>query len=390
VILDLAAVADDDVVVHDDVRAERHALADPRRRAQDETGSIREGGHAGYPNGRMDGPTLRGAVLGLGMIGRHHARILQTDPRVAFAGAVDPTGDRFGALRDPAQRFDDLDALLAANAATEIDFAVVAVPTEEHVTCVERLAAEGVSVLVEKPLAATGDEARAVIEAVTRAGVRGAVGHVERYNPALIAAREKLDELGPLMLIGTERNGPFPDRIRDVGVVKDLATHDLDLVRWLGGAPVEQVAAQTSHRMGREHEDLVLVTGRLASDVPFTCNVDWLTPTKARRTRILGERGMLVADTLTGDLTLHENADVAIGWDAAQQLRGVSEGNTIRFALARREPLLVEHEAFWAYVGGDDSAPVVPLTAGLETVLTAEAVLDSARRGETVRLAGAR
>ena len=335
----------------------------------------------------MDGPTLRGAVLGLGMIGRHHARILQTDPRVTFAGAVDPGGDRFRAVRDPEQAFADLDDLLAV--AGVPDFAVVSVPTEEHVACVERLATEGVSVLVEKPLAATEEEAREVIAVVDRAGVRGAVGHVERYNPALLAAREKLPGLGALMLIATERIGPFPDRIRDVGVVKDLATHDLDLVRWLGGAPVEAVAAQTSHRMGREHEDLVLATGRLASDVPFHCSVDWLTPTKARRTRILGERGMLVADTLTGDLTLHENADVAIEWDATQQLRGVSEGDAIRFALQRREPLLVEHEAFWAYVAGDDAAPVVGLDAGLETVRTAEAVLASARTGETVRLAPA-
>ena len=80
-------------------------------------------------------------------------------------------------------------------------------------------------------------------------------------------------------------SGPFPDRVRDVGVVKDLATHDLDLVRWLGGAPVRTLAAQTAHRMGREHEDLVLVTGRLASDVPFNCIVDWLTPTKRRQSR---------------------------------------------------------------------------------------------------------
>jgi UDP-N-acetylglucosamine 3-dehydrogenase len=336
----------------------------------------------------MDGPKpLRGAVLGLGMIGRHHARILQSDPRVTFAGAVDPGGDRFNAVHDAGRLFADLDALFAAGGPP--DFAVVAVPTEEHVAAVERLAAEGVSVLVEKPLASTPDEAAEVIAAVERAGIKGAVGHVERYNPALLAARERLGDLGPLMLIATERSGPFPDRVRDVGVVKDLATHDLDLVRWIGDSPVEVVAAQTSHRMGRAHEDLVLATGRLASDVPFHCSVDWLTPTKTRRTRILGERGMLIADTLTGDLTLHENADVAIEWAATQQLRGVSEGNAIRFALTRREPLLVEHEAFWAYVGGDDDALVVGLDSGLETVRTAEAVLESARTGETVRLAAA-
>jgi predicted dehydrogenase len=336
----------------------------------------------------MDGRTpLRGAVLGLGMIGRHHARIIQTDPRVSFAGAVDPGGDRYRAVRDPALLFDDLDALLAAAGAP--DFVVVSVPTEEHVSTVERLAGEGVSVLVEKPLAASEEEGRALIAAVESAGVRGAVGHVERYNPALLAARERLGELGGVLLIATDRNGPFPERIRDVGVVKDLATHDLDLVRWIGGSPVEVVAAQTSHRMGREHEDMVLATGRLASDVPFHCGVDWLTPTKTRRTRILGERGMLVADTLSGDLTLYENADVAIEWDATQQFRGVSEGNSIRFALERREPLLVEHEAFWAYVAGDDGAPIVTLEEGLETVRTAEAVLESARTGETVRLAAA-
>jgi predicted dehydrogenase len=318
------------------------------------------------------------------MIGRHHARILQSAPGVELAGAVDPGGDRFRAVHDPQRLFTSLDDLLRGGAP---DFAVVAVPTEEHVACVERLAGEGVHVLVEKPLAASGDEAREIIAAVERAGVRGAVGHVERYNPALLAARAKLDQLGDLLLIATERTGPFPDRIKDVGVVKDLATHDLDLVRWLGDAPVEVVAAQTSHRMGREHEDLVLATGRLASDVPFHCAVDWLTPTKTRRTRILGARGMLLADTLTGDLTLHENGDVAIEWAATQQLRGVSEGNATRFALERREPLLVEHEAFYAYVAGDDDAPVVPLEAGLEAVVTAEAVLASARDGETVRLA---
>jgi len=265
------------------------------------------------------------------------------------------------------------------------DFAVVAVPTEDHVGAVERLTAAGVHVLVEKPLAATGDEARELIAAVERAGVRGAVGHVERFNPALLELRRRLPGLGELMLVATERVGPFPDRIRDVGVVKDLATHDLDLVRWIGGAPVEAVAAQTSHRMGRAHEDLVVATGRLTSGLPFTCAVDWLTPMKARRTRVLGERGMLLADTLTGDLTLFANAETPIEWAAPQQLRGVSEGDQTRFALTRREPLLVELETFCAYVAGDDDAPIVPLAAGLETVLTAEAVLASAQAGETVR-----
>jgi predicted dehydrogenase len=219
--------------------------------------------------------------------------------------------------------------------------------------------------------------------------VLAAVGHVERFNPALLALRDRRDEVGEAILIATERVGPFPDRVRDVGVVKDLATHDLDLVRWLGGAPIHTLAAQTAHRMGREHEDLVLVTGRLASDVPFNCVVDWLTPTKRRQSRILGERGMLVADTLTADLTLYRNGSVSSEWATAQELRGVSEGDMTRFALARREPLLAELEAFCDLLAGDEDAAVVTLEEGLETVRCAEAVLASARSGESVVAGGA-
>jgi len=332
---------------------------------------------------------LRGAVLGLGMIGRHHARLLQSSPRIAFAGAVDPAGDRFGVVHDGALVFSDLDALLSTGAP---DFAVVAVPTEEHVAVVRALAAEGINVLVEKPLAASAQEARELIEACQSAGVHGAVGHVERFNPALLALRQKAHiegQLGQIFLVATERIGPFPDRIRDVGVIKDLATHDLDLVRWLGGSPVERVSAETQHRMGREHEDMVLATGRLENEISFNCIVDWLSPAKVRRTRLLGELGMLVADTLTADLTFYKNGDVAPEWAETQALRGVSEGDATRYALARREPLLVELETFCDLLCGDPDAAVVTLAEGLDTVIVAEAALASASAGRTVALSQA-
>jgi predicted dehydrogenase len=321
---------------------------------------------------------LRGAVLGLGMIGRHHARLLQASPGVEFVGAVDPGGDRFGAVHDPAKVFASIDAL------PEVDFAIVAVPTEAHLDAVRALAPRGAHLLIEKPLAATTAEAQEVIDVVAQAGVRAGVGHVERFNPALRELRRRFDELGEVLLIRTERVGPFPDRVKDVGVVKDLGTHDLDLVRWLGQSPVASLAAQTGHVMGREHEDLVLVTGRLASGVTFSCNVDWISPTKIRRTRVLGERGMFEADTLTADLTLYRNGDHATApW--LQQQRGVTEGDMTRFAIAKPEPLGAELEAVLAMARGEESG-VVTLEEGLETVKVAEAVLESARTGETVHL----
>ena len=328
---------------------------------------------------------LRGAIVGLGMMGRHHARLLQSMPRIAFAGAVDPGGDRHGAVHDPANVYGSIHELLEHG---KPDFAVVAVPTDEHLVVARTLAAAGVHMLIEKPLAGTVAEAKEIIAACGMTGIRAAVGHVERFNPALIELRRRTEDgqVGDVFLIGTERCGPFPDRVKDVGVVKDLATHDIDLVGWLGKSPIELVSAQTAHKTGRVHEDLVLATGRLQTGVAFSIAVDWLTPTKIRRMRILGDRGMLVADTLTSDLVFHENGRVTSEWDSSQALRGVAEGNSTRYALQRREPLLVELEAFCDFVLGDDASPAVTLAEGLQTVRCAEQVLDSARTSQTVRL----
>ncbi|MSX01657.1 MAG: gfo/Idh/MocA family oxidoreductase [Actinobacteria bacterium] len=326
---------------------------------------------------------MRGAVLGLGMIGRHHARILASTPQVDFAGAVDPSGDVHGAVIDPDLVFASVDELLASG---PIDFAVVAVPTEEHLAAVRQITQAGASVLVEKPIAASAAEGLELIEIVEAAGVKGAVGHVERCNPALIELRKRINDgqLGELFLIVTERVGPFPDRIRDVGVVKDLATHDLDLVRWLGGSPIASLAGQTQNRMGRPHEDLVLINGALTSGVSFNSIVDWLSPTKVRRTRVLGDRGMLVADTLTADLTFYENGAVGSEWGTTQSLRGVSEGDVTRYAIARREPLRVQLDRFLDLLAGAEDSQVVTLAEGLETLISAEAVLASAASGQTV------
>jgi len=328
---------------------------------------------------------MRGAVIGLGMIGRHHARLLQASERVQFAGAVDPGGDRYRSVHDRDLVFADVSELLAKGTP---EFAIVAVPTELHLEVVEQLAAAGCSLLIEKPLADTSETARRIIEVCRSAGVHGAVGHVERFNPALQEMRRRLlsGQIGRLFTASTVRSGPFPSRVQDVGVVKDLATHDIDLVSWLSDSEIVQVAAQTQHLSGRAHEDLVLITGKLASGAAFNISVDWVSPRKVRRTRVLGERGMLVADTLSADLTFYENAEVDVIWSSSQQFRGVSEGNITRYALRREEPLRVEHERFYDMLEGREDAGVVTLEQGLGIVEVAETVLDSAGQGVTVTI----
>ncbi|MEI7780219.1 MAG: Gfo/Idh/MocA family oxidoreductase, partial [Actinomycetes bacterium] len=214
-----------------------------------------------------------------------------------------------------------------------------------------------------------------------------AVGHIERYNPALQEARRRLSngDLGAVYQIVTRRQGPFPARIADVGVVKDLATHDIDLTAWVAGQPFVAVSARTAHRSGREHEDLVAVVGQLADGTVTSHLVNWLSPLKERVTIITGERGAFVADTLTADLTFYANGTVATEWDSIAKFRGVSEGDVVRYAIAKPEPLRTEHEAFRDAVLGGES-DIVTMRQGLATVAVAEAVLQSADTGETVQI----
>jgi predicted dehydrogenase len=325
---------------------------------------------------------LRAGLIGLGMMGRHHARVLNSLEGVDLVAVADPGGDPHGAAQG-LRVLPDIDALIAAG----VDYCVVAVPTAYHEEIGLALAAAGVHTLIEKPLASNTEGARKLAEAFENAGLVGAVGHIERYNPALQSLRSRLaeGELGEVYQIITRRQGPFPARIADVGVVKDLATHDIDLTAWVVGQPFRSVAARTAYKSGREHEDLVAITGQLADGTVTSHLVNWLSPMKERVTIVTGDRGAFIADTLHADLTLHVNGSMPTAWVDLAQFRGVSEGDVIRYAISKPEPLRTEHEAFRDAVLGKET-DIVTMGQGLATVAVAEAVLQSARHGHTIAL----
>ena len=325
---------------------------------------------------------LRAGVVGLGVMGRNHARVLSTLEGVTLVGIVEPLITVEGLDLDVAH-FDSLEKLLAQG----VDYCLVAVPTGLHEQVGLQLAAAGVHALVEKPLASDPASAKRLTDAFENAKLIGAVGHIERYNPALQQARSRIQsgELGQVYQVVTRRQGPFPARIADVGVVKDLATHDIDLTSWITQQSYLAVSARTAHRTGREHEDLVTVVGTLRDGTIASHTVNWLSPFKERRTIITGERGAFVADTLTADLTFYANGSVRSDWSDIALFRGVSEGDVIRFAIEKPEPLRTEHEKFRDAVLGK-SADIVTMRQGLATVQVAEAILESARTGQTVEI----
>lgn len=329
-----------------------------------------------------EGRTIRMGLIGLGSMGRHHARVIRSVEGMELVAVADPVGDRHGVSGD-LRVLPDVQALIAEG----LDAAMVAVPTYLHEEVALALAGAGVHTMVEKPIAATAESGARVADAFESAGLVGAVGYVERCNPALLEMRRRLQsgELGEVYQITTSRQGPFPARIADVGVVKDLATHDIDLTSWLAQSTYERVAGEVTHRSGREHEDMVVVTGRLASGIIVSHTVNWLSPVKIRETVATGAKGALIANTLTGDLTLVANGDVTTEWDRVSAFRGVSEGNSTRFALARREPLLVEQENFRDALWGRPSE-AVSMREGVNTLRVVEAVLESASTGRTVTL----
>lgn len=323
---------------------------------------------------------LRAGLIGLGMMGRNHARVLQSLPGVRLVGVTDPLGDVHGAA-GAVDVFPDVDALLGRG----LDLCVVAVPTAHHLEVGLALAGAGVHALVEKPLAADVPSATELVHAFESRGLVGCVGHIERYNPALLALRSRLDggELGELYQVATRRQGPFPNRIADVGVVKDLATHDLDLTAWVTRSSYRSIAAHTVHKSGRPHEDLVAVVAELDGGTVANHLVNWLSPMKERVTVVTGDSGCFVADTLTADLTFFRNGVVATEWDAIARFRGVSEGDMTRFAIPKPEPLRTELENFRDAILGL-SSDVVTMRQGLATVVVAEACIESARTGASV------
>ena len=326
----------------------------------------------------MSTETLRAGLIGLGMMGRHHARNLKALDGVELVACADPGGDPHGAVPE-------LEVLPSAEALVEagIDYAVVAVPTQFHRDVALTFAEAGVHTLVEKPLAFDIDEAEDIAVAFEKAGLVGAVGYVERYNPALQEMRRRIadGQLGEIYQIATRRQGAFPARIRDVGVVKDLATHDLDLTAWVAQSTYSELSAHSTRRSGREAEDMVSISGTLADGTITNHLVNWLSPFKERVTVVTGEKGALVADTVTADLTFHSNADAEVNvWETMASFRGVSEGDKIHYSLRRKEPLAAEHEAFRDAVNGQGTN-IVTMREGLQTVRAVEGVLESARTG---------
>jgi UDP-N-acetylglucosamine 3-dehydrogenase len=326
----------------------------------------------------------RVGLVGAGSMGRNHLRVL-ADLEGAKLVAVcdsDPATLAAVARKHHVATYLSWKEMFGRE---KLDAAVVAVPTQFHLQVARDALASGLHVLVEKPIAANLEEGRALIAAAAAARRMLAVGHIERFNPAVSELKRRLHEgeLGRVFQLHAMRNGPFAPRVRDVGVVIDLATHDLDVMYQLAGSQVQRVYAETEQRIHTEHEDLLNALLKFENGAIGVLQANWLTPTKIRQLSVLGEKGLFVANYLTQELTYFKNADVELKLDAHSNVTGVSEGEIVRYPVAQAEPLRLELKSFVDSVA-KGAPPEVGGIAGLRALQLAEALNASAREARVI------
>jgi UDP-N-acetylglucosamine 3-dehydrogenase len=327
---------------------------------------------------------LRVGLIGLGMMGKNHLRILSSLQGVELIGVADPLAKRdITSGINGCETFTEYRDLLDRG----LDYCVIAAPTGFHKEISVNALGRDVNCLIEKPVAVNYEEALEIQSAADKAKKLVAIGHIERYNAAIRQLKARLlgGDLGSIYQISFRRQGPFPSRIADVGVIKDLATHDLDLAMWLSESQFSSLNAQTTHRSGREHEDLVSINGKLQNQVVVNLLVNWLSPLKERSVVVTGEKGAFVVDTLNSDSTFYENGNHQVTQESFLHFKGVKQGNVTTFAFDKPEPLRVEHENFRDKLLGKES-DIATLIEGLETVRVADAVLQSSISGQSIKL----
>lgn len=326
---------------------------------------------------------LNAAVIGMGMMGRNHARVYAQMPDTRLVAVADPDAEALEpAIRTyKAQSYTDCVQMLDEE---KLDLVSVAVPTRFHREIAIAAITRGLHVFIEKPISMSVVEGQEIIDCAHSQGVKLAVGHIERFNPAVIELRKQLDagNLGRIFQIHARRVGPFPPRVEDVGVVIDLATHELNVLEYLVGSPVVSVYAETESEIHAKHEDLLTGILKFGDGTVGILDVNWLTPTKIRELSLIGEKGMFSVNYLTQDLFFYENDYLNGNWEGLA-IMGVSEGRKIRHNIKRKEPLRAELESFVEAVE-NDTAPQIGGEEALRAVYLAQRLLESGRKHKVI------
>jgi len=249
---------------------------------------------------------LNVAVIGCGFWGKNHARVFSELDDCNLSAVVDIDPDRareFGRLYN-VECYTNLSSVLKKGNVNSVS---ICTPTVTHAKLALEAIKAGKDVLIEKPMTSTIEEAEEVITAAKLHDVKIMVGFIERFNPAVRRAEELIrkGEIGEIVMASARRVSRWPVRIGDVGVVKDLAIHDIDLMCHLFNDDVEQVyavAGSVSHKF----EDHAYIVLRFKKGAAFI-EANWITPKKIRNLTLTGTEGIIQVEYIKQALTVENN-----------------------------------------------------------------------------------
>ncbi len=248
---------------------------------------------------------MRVGVIGVGAMGQHHVRIYNEMANVDLIGISDVSESRVNELSSQygVPGFIDHTALLKQ----DLDAVSIAVPTTLHKQIGLDAISCGTNILMEKPLADTIENAQDLVNAASDAGVKLMIGHIERFNPAVMKLKHIMDSglLGTIVSISTKRVGPYNPRIRDVGVILDIGVHDIDIISYLYGKQVNEIYAIAGSNI-HSFEDHAAILLRFEHEFSGIVETNWLTPHKIRKLTAIGTDGVAYLDYIDQTVELHD------------------------------------------------------------------------------------
>lgn len=326
------------------------------------------------------------AVIGAGSMGKNHARVYSEIEDANLVAVCDSDKETAKNIADKykANYYVDYREMLEKE---KIDAISVCVPTKLHKQVALDIIKNKINVLVEKPIATTIEEAKEMIDAAEKNKVKLMVGHIERFNPVVIELKKRIEnnELGKILQVHCTRLSLFPQRVIDVGVIIDLAIHEIDILEYLIGSKIKRLHAETAQRFHSSHEDLLIGTIRFENDILGVINANWLTPKKVREIKVTGEKGMFVANYLTQELYFYQKEFAAKYVDYSRSFIMGKEGKKIKIDIVNSEPLKNELVAFVDCIK-NNKKPIVTGKEGLDALFIAQKFLESSETNEVINL----
>ncbi|MBS3120657.1 Gfo/Idh/MocA family oxidoreductase [Candidatus Woesearchaeota archaeon] len=322
---------------------------------------------------------IRVAVIGVGSMGQNHARVFFNSENAELVAVADSYLEQAEniAKKYHAKPYADYKEMLDQE---DIDAVSIAVPTCLHKEVALYALTKGKHILLEKPIASTEPEAKEIIACAVNHKCLLMIGHIERFNAAVIELKKRINDLGDIYKIDVQRIGPFPSRITDVGVITDLSVHDLDIINYLIESEPSHIYAETQQRLHPHCEDSVTAIIQYKNGVSAILNINYLSPTKIRQLKVFGKKGMFEVNYLNQELFFYENKSFSSdNWES------VTEGDMKKIIIPKKEPLQVELESFLECIRLGLPASV-PGEHGLKVLSTANQLLTSAQTKQVIIL----